>query len=493
MERSRPCRFVSPRWAPVLPALALAAATLVSCGEGEDGDLPFVSGPDRSTHAKYFPIDKDPHAVDCNSCHGAFDTFTKFSCTTAPCHPRAETDGRHDDPAYLYADAACYSCHKDGVVPGTGEHLRFPIGADTKHVDTSCGKCHLDRADRKKVDCAGACHPQAAVDPVHVVADYRYGSAECLACHPRGEAGFDHAPHFPIGPASVHKDASCKNCHRNAAVPREVTCAVAGCHDQVVTDGHHVGVPDYRWASGDCLICHPTGNADGKIDHTAFPIGPNDTHGKAPGIPCATCHADPNNRKNISCITGPCHTKADTDPRHVGIPDYRHDSPSCLTCHPHGEPTGRIDHARYFPITANDKHKGTTCRDCHANPLNHKQVTCADLKCHLQAAAATQHTQVGGYAWASTQCMRCHADSQVDRVAAHLPFLISRGSHLRESCLRCHPSLRVDKPWGANFKPFDCFQCHNKAKMDAAHRGRAKYMSVSTSCVQAGCHPDGRN
>ena len=44
---------------------------------------PANSGPTPTTHDR-FPIATGPHALDCNSCHGSFSSFTQYTCLN--CH-----------------------------------------------------------------------------------------------------------------------------------------------------------------------------------------------------------------------------------------------------------------------------------------------------------------------------------------------------------------------------------------------------------------------
>ncbi len=289
---------------------------------------------------------------------------------------------------------------------------------------------------------------------------------------------------FPVA-AGAHARTDCNSCHGDFDTFQEFSCL--GCHEHSrdVTDPRHASIPDYAWDSAKCYECHADGTAAG-VDHTAFfPIQAGTTHS---GIACSTCHVVPTNRKVVDCIT--CHTAPETTPRHNGIPGYEWTSPNCLVCHPKGDVQG-IDHTAYFPIQAGASHSGIACATCHMNPTNRKVVDC--LTCHTAAETDPQHGKVGGYARDSARCVRCHGDSQVDRVSTHLPFAILSGyKHYRTSCLECHPVARTDKPFAQDFNPFDCLSCHSKGDMDDKHKGFSVYRYVSTTCVTSGCHANGR-
>lgn len=292
-----------------------------------------------------------------------------------------------------------------------------------------------------------------------------------------------HTP-FPIA-SGTHGRVDCNNCHGDFETFKQFSCV--GCHEhsQSATDAIHGGMSDYAWDSTKCYACHPDGTAAG-VDHTAFfPIGPGTAH---TGIACGTCHVDPSNRKNVDCVT--CHTAPETDPLHSGISDYVWASPQCLACHPQSTIPG-MDHSAYFPIQSGATHAGIGCGTCHVDRTNRKVVDC--LTCHTPSTTDPRHGQVGGYARDSALCLRCHGDSQVQRVSSHLPFgITSNYKHFRSSCLTCHPVARTDKPFAQDFFPFDCLSCHGKRDMDDKHKGFSTYRYVSTTCVTSGCHANGR-
>ncbi len=68
-------------------------------------------------HDALFPIDSGPHSrFDCADCHPDATDLGVFTCTTAACHPRSETDEHHDEVGgYTYQDNACYDCHPRGT------------------------------------------------------------------------------------------------------------------------------------------------------------------------------------------------------------------------------------------------------------------------------------------------------------------------------------------------------------------------------------------
>jgi hypothetical protein len=313
------------------------------------------------------------------------------------------------------------------------------------------------------------------------------GCSEFAASGPSVTA-LDHNNHpaFPIN-IGAHALADCNTCHGEFDTFKQFNCVACHEHSQELTDPVHVRVADYAWTGTTCYDCHPDGTVSA-VDHAQFfPIGQGTTHD---GITCGTCHVDPASRKNVDCISCHTHAATETNTIHVGIPDYAYTSPRCLECHPQSTIPG-IDHTAFFPIQMGAAHGGISCRQCHPDRSNRKTLDC--LTCHTAASTDPQHTPVGGYARNSSTCVRCHAESQVNLVSAHLPFSIRLGTkHYQTSCLTCHPVSRTDKDWAQDFTPFDCLSCHPKAKMDDTHSGEGGYRYVSTTCVNSGCHQNGR-
>lgn len=240
-----------------------------------------------------------------------------------------------------------------------------------------------------------------------------------------------------------------------------------------------------------------TGCDGGELGPT-FTGPTRETHGKyfpiargSHAVDCNVCHGEFDTFTKFNCLNG-CHARAETDAIHSGNGDYRYDSAWCFACHPQGVADGAVDHTRYFPIAAGDRHAGTACSRCHQDATTRANVTCTDGTCHT--APDGDHGGVGGYQATSSLCLRCHADSQVNRLAAHLPFRITGAfKHAGASCLVCHPARRTDKPFGEDFTPFDCYGgCHSRAGAIDTHQGFAGFNADDfTSCLKSGCHPNG--
>lgn len=166
-----------------------------------------------------------PH--DCQSCHTTtawkpanFDhNRTNFPLTGA--HQRTACDRCHPTGRYAGTATDCYSCHRSNYDATSNPNHRsssFPTQCESCHNTTawrpasfdhdgryfpiysgkhrgrwsSCGDCHLSAGNYRAFECI-FCHPhsdKAQTDSKHrEVSGYRYESASCYRCHPRGVAG----------------------------------------------------------------------------------------------------------------------------------------------------------------------------------------------------------------------------------------------------------------------------------------------------------------
>jgi hypothetical protein len=220
--------------------------------------------------------------------------------------------------------------------------------------------------------------------------------------------------------------------------------------------------------------------------HAAFPID----SGAHAGLDCNECHGAFDTFREFACLDCHAHERTQTDANHAGVEGYAYDSPACYRCHPDGTGEGAgPEHEAIFPIAEGTAHAAVACGSCHVVPGDRSQVDC--VTCHPAAAMSPQHGAVGGYQHATGECLRCHADAQVDRVSSHLPFRIGGGaSHDREACGRCHAGVRTDKPFPAiDFARFDCLACHPRASTQNEHDEVGGFRYESSACY--GCHRSG--
>ncbi len=367
----------------------------------------------------------------------------------------------------------------------------FPIETGP-HGGVECDACH-GRSDSfaefRCLDCHE--HGKERTDADHRgVEGYVYASPSCYECHPRGEAGdlsVDHEAIFPIDEGSAHAEVGCMECHADRADRSKLLCAT--CHVPGETEPIHAEVEGFAQDSRTCVRCHADSQVDRVAEHGPFRIQAGAPHETSA---CLDCHPALRADKSFgadfakqACVG--CHLQPETTSQHVAVDGFVFDDAWCLSCHSTGEKNAPVEHDS-FPILGGAAHSGRGCSECHASGADRSQLLCAT--CHAPAETTPQHAVVPGFVQESVSCVRCHADAQVSRVAAHQPFGIQAGSaHAGESCLDCHPSMRADKPFGADFSRQLCTDCHGAAETDATHVGIAGYAHDTATCL--GCHPAG--
>ena len=246
-----------------LLATAIAAA---GCGKGKSPD--WLTVPTRASHDGFFIISTGAHAqADCIACHGTYDTFKQFDCSTSACH--VGIDQKHTGiTGYASDGPSCLGCHPKGTLalPPNHDTAFFPRGSGTAHATVACTQCHLDLSTPN--------------DPT------AFG---CWACHSTLTAGWTHPD--PVGGVSilvVHTSptastpvdetnpANCLRCHADSQ-PNTVASHPVGS-DTPSQNGSHAGAG--------CLTCHPAMRTDKTFgaDFSTTPP-PGSVNG------CGTCHA----------------------------------------------------------------------------------------------------------------------------------------------------------------------------------------------------------
>ena len=224
-------------------------------------------------------------------------------------------------------------------------------------------------------------------------------------------------------------------------------------------------------------------------------------------LECEACHGTADDFEQARCTS--CHTHNESDTRSVHFnltPNYVWADIACVTCHPTGQSV-RFDHTNFFPIREGSKHVGITCAKCHNDPTDRHVYDC--LTCHTPATTDSKHSELLGYERASPTCMKCHPESLVQRVSAHLPFHITRGfAHYlvktledggvdtaattpRVACFECHPSAPYGKPFTTNFEVYSCVNCHYRDRLAPTHSSKPTYRHDNVTCLSAGCHQQG--
>jgi cytochrome c554/c'-like protein len=450
-----------------------------------------------------------PAGGACLACHTASKgeptpwaaDFKQASCVG--CHvPVAGGTAQHDDwaslrpihagvalypatqPTAAAFSAACLQCHPTGTSGLPANHGDyFSVAAGSKHAFpgpriTTCLDCHTSasRLDPTQFRCA-ACHASDAVP---------------LA------TGHAKVPDFAADPQNPVRCLSCHADGRLPATAARITVTVAG--HGVAASGFTIGAGAHAGAAGaSCLTCHPANRAPSTTPpHWEYARDWRQVN-------CVGCHVAVAGGRaqhdDRSLATGQVTLAAlhastasfTTTVASMGL------SAACVYCHADGAGGAPANHPLLFPIAAGTKHAGIACGACHTNPADRKDLAafaCASCHAGLPATAtrkawATAHTLTGytitSYLTASSAggttttvpidmtrpagCLRCHANSQVDRVAGH-PLgssAFGKERHRTAGCLTCHWRLRTDKPWGANFSqasgtagppPTACYVCH---------------------------------
>jgi hypothetical protein len=222
---------------------------------------------------------------------------------------------------------------------------------------------------------------------------------------------------------------------------------------------------------------------------------------------CRGCHTNANpGGSDVLARTDALHTDAGGNPFVANGITYAFVSATCLLCHRGGQ----ITHS-FFPIGASSSHN-LVCNACHTVLTAKSDLAkLACVSCHGATppppglkglAAAHQALPQPEYPVApgNDDCIRCHADGQVDRIASHgrQPAPVGMGDSGCRSrgcsagpgdgnhsahCFQCHaskpplfqapPSSTGSRPWAQDWSPgglvdptatdptrTSCGQCH---------------------------------
>jgi hypothetical protein len=423
--------------------ICLPLIALLACQPGSPSlKLPVTP----STHTS-FPITTGPHAVDCGVCHGAYSSFTQFSCLNCHGHEQPLTDLLHvslTPPAgtslpdggvgYSYDSASCLSCHPSGG----------KVAFDHAGIAGGCLSCHATGGPFDSFPVGVGLDGGAFTHPP-------IGSADCGACHstttwlgagkPPTDLVGDPAQDLVV-PALVPsyvgtsvsaltpetESLSMPMNHQTTELPAAVLANCSTCHD-TSTGTYFPGVLHSSLANNvpvlpqptACMDCHassmPVGfvgpsnasrnPASGAMKHDAVvwnSAGPTTT--TAVPYDCGVCHEPPSGSLAATWATN----TAGTTPAlfHASLTAASQPQPaSCVDCHANSRPNAVLTAAN-SGIAAGltfDHASGAAMGDCGS--------------CHVNAsAAATQWTS-----WSKGKF--------------HLPNSASPAT-----CLPCHGSER---------------------------------------------------
>lgn len=222
-----------------------------------------------------FPMMGRHNLIDCEACHSGLPAgdLALNASRCVDCHRQDYLDAVSPNHVAGAFSTECTDCHFPTrwhpAMMTEHDALYFPIFSGTHRGEwDTCANCHVNPDLYAQFECI-VCHEhrQTSMDAVHQgFQGYAYVSAECLRCHPTGEAGEfrQHDPQFfPIfsGPHG-NKWESCSTCHFEPSDRALFTCLSCHQHDQPRMDDKHAGQGGYIYESGECLRCHPNGRKE---------------------------------------------------------------------------------------------------------------------------------------------------------------------------------------------------------------------------------------
>jgi hypothetical protein len=421
--------------------LVVVALALAGCKAGKQP--PAITMMTPATHP--FGILSGPHAVGCDSCHGAFASFKEFTCTGCHGHDQPITDMLHvsvpargpttpaTSVAYAWDSASCLSCHS------TGAKMLY----DHAGITASCATCHDAAAPFDPLPVAGVgldgrpfTHPPK-------------GSNDCKSCHTTTSwLGAGQVPAgIPFDPAQdlavdalvpsyagtsisvLSPQTEVLHMGMNHQTPELAPSTVgncAGCHQNSAVGEYFPGALHSSLANavpaaaqpGQCIDCHldcmPQGfvgplntgraPASGEMKHDAVvwnAAGP--TAVSAVPYDCSVCHQSPSQALAATWST-----------------DQKGGTPA-------------IFHAS---LTAANLPQPTSCLDCHANSRPDGLLTSGNAS--MPAGLSFDHTVPA----ALDECDSCHTGSSTQWTSWSQGRFHLAGASTTKTCLPCHAGER---------------------------------------------------
>ena len=435
-------------------------------------------------HAQFWPLLGSHNTTACSSCHKS-DQYKGTSRDCSVCHQGQYQQTKNPNHTAAGFSTACDACHKNGGPGWLGasiSHTQFwPLLGS--HNTTACASCHTNNVYKGTSRDCSLCHQtqyQQAQNPNHAASGF---PTTCDQCHKNGGPGwkgasFDHNQAWPL--QGSHSTATCASCHKNnvyKGTPRDCY----SCHQvhyQQTKNPNHTAAG----FSTACDACHKNGGPGwlgASINHAQFwpLLGSHNT------TACASCHKN-NVYKGTSRDCYVCHQgqyQQAQNPNHAsgGFPT------TCEQCHKNGGPGWKgatFNHSQYFALQG--VHSTQPCSSCHKNNI-YKGTPRDCAGCHLSNYQATRNPNhvAAGFPTTCDTCHRVTDTSWSQGRFDHTWFPITSGKHAGNACSACHQDSN-------NYKSFTCLTCHDRAKMDDKHKGRAGYRYDSAACYS--CHPTGR-
>ena len=386
----------------------------LDCSECHDpeGWLPVEKPPTFRHETTGFALKASHAQVSCRRCHQNL-VFRQVGTACADCHQ----DAHRGELGFR-----CESCHTPKTWTNQREmfqahsRTRFPLVA--AHARLDCAACHAGQRPWEyattPAEC-GNCHVETylqTTDPGHVAAGF---SPRCQDCHlvtatswrgPRSS----HPEGFPL--VGGHAGLACARCHASGSYAG-LSRVCLSCHqtDYAATTnpGHAAG-----GFPTTCESCHSIQAwRPAAFDHGLgrFPL--TGAHAR---VDCSRCHEGGRYQGTPTdcdaCHHGDYLRTANPSHQSSGFPTQ------CQACHTtNAWRPASFDHdGRYFPIYSGE-HRGkwSSCSDCHVRPGNYGAFEC--IFCHEHANRSKmdeEHEDVGGYAYRSAACYRCHRRGRAD-------------------------------------------------------------------------------
>jgi len=289
-------------------------------------------------HSKtHFPLVGQHKLTTCKSCHKSL-VFSDAPTECSACHTdiHQQTTGKdcgrcHTPQSWLVSPSTLRNLHQQAGFPLVGAHNTADCrqchtsGTGQRYdiLNTACYSCHRDKYE-------------ATTQPNHRAAGF---GTDCDRCHNMVgqtwngiKSGFEHG-FFPL---KGGHNLACTQCHVSGTY-KGLSSACASCH----LDEYNATTNPAHKSSGfstACQTCH-TINAwkpsTFNHDNAYFPIN-SGTH-KGRWDACSTCHTQPSNYSQFTCLNCHEHNKASMDSRHRGRSGYSYTSTACLSCHPRGK------------------------------------------------------------------------------------------------------------------------------------------------------------
>jgi len=424
--------------------LCLPLLALLACQPGAP-----VNGNSGFTRASHkFQIVSGPHAVDCNTCHGNFQSFGQFTCFNCHGHEKPLTDMLHvslvtrggslpdGGVGYAFDNVSCLQCHPTGT--------RVPY--DHAGITLSCATCHDTGAPFDALPVAGVgLDGGAFMHPPK-------GSNDCRACHTMTSwLGAGQAP--PGVPSDPVQDLTVV-----ALVPSFVGTSISSLTPE--TETLHMGMNHQTTdlaagILGACGSCHQNAGSGEYYPGLLHSSLANSVPVIAQPTLCMDCHSGSMPLGFVGPVaTNPVRNPASGEMKHDAVvwnsagPTTATAVPyDCAVCHQSPSKalaatwatnqSGLTPALFHSSLTLASQPQPTSCLDCHANSRPNGLLTSANA-----AMPANLQFDHGADA-ALGDCASCHrAGSATQWTSWSKGQFHLVGSTTPATCLPCHAGER---------------------------------------------------